>query len=181
MDFRIKEICKEKGLTMAWLSNKTGIAYNALYSIPNGNPTIGTLQKIADALGVSFIELFQTNCPKCGQGISLDKEAAKTPVNALNSVSLLEYVLQYVENKKQNGLSYDKYAALYTHLKQYGGNVRLNQVNKEYIDGFVEYLKTATVKTTKKLLSEESIKAYKTNLMTVLNSTISILGIEKGV
>ena len=179
MDFRIKEICKEKGLTMAWLSNKTGIAYNALYSIPNGNPTIGTLQKIADALNVPFIALFDVNCPKCGVGIADSKEAVKTPENAC--ITLLEYVWQYVENKKQNGLSYDKYAALYTHLKQYGGDVRLNQVNKEYIDGFVEYLKTATVKTTKKLLSEESIKAYKTNLMTVLNSTISILGIAKGV
>lgn len=72
MDFRIKELCKEKGLLFKELAQQLGITDVGLRQSLQGNPTIGTLEKIAVALGVSVPELFApqpTNtitCPKCG-------------------------------------------------------------------------------------------------------------------
>ena len=59
MNLRVKEICKQKGLLMEELANKLGIARVNLTKAINGNPTIETLEKIASALGVSVIELFE--------------------------------------------------------------------------------------------------------------------------
>ncbi|WP_353122681.1 helix-turn-helix domain-containing protein [Dysgonomonas capnocytophagoides] len=60
MNFRIKEILKEKGLTMEQLSERLGITRITLTRNINGNPTIDTLQKIAKELNVDFLELFAT-------------------------------------------------------------------------------------------------------------------------
>jgi len=59
MNLRVKEICKQKGLLMEELANKLGITRITLTRNINGNPTIETLEKIADVLGVSIIELFE--------------------------------------------------------------------------------------------------------------------------
>lgn len=56
---RIKEIAKEKGVTLEVLSNRIGVNRVTLSRTINGNPTVDTLQKIADALGVSIRELFE--------------------------------------------------------------------------------------------------------------------------
>lgn len=54
----IKEIIKQKGLTIQELAIKMGLSRIGLSKQINGNPTIETLQKIADALDVSVAELF---------------------------------------------------------------------------------------------------------------------------
>ena len=54
MDFRIKELCKEKGLLFKELAQQLGITDVGLRQSLQGNPTIGTLEKIAVALGVTF-------------------------------------------------------------------------------------------------------------------------------
>ncbi|MFI3306112.1 MAG: helix-turn-helix transcriptional regulator [Rikenellaceae bacterium] len=59
MEIRIKEVCKEKGVTQKQLSELSGIAEVSLSKSINGNPTIGTLEKIATALGVEVVELFE--------------------------------------------------------------------------------------------------------------------------
>ena len=51
MEFRIKEICKEKGILIKDLAQMLGITDVGLRQSINGNPTIGTLEKIATALG----------------------------------------------------------------------------------------------------------------------------------
>lgn len=72
MDLRIKELLKEKGLMHKELAEKLGVTDIALRASLKGNPTIGTLEKIAVALGVTVPELFApqpTNtitCPHCG-------------------------------------------------------------------------------------------------------------------
>lgn len=55
---RIKEILKEKNVTQEELGNRIGVTRSSLIKTINGNPTIETLQKIADALEVSVPELF---------------------------------------------------------------------------------------------------------------------------
>ncbi|WP_418409335.1 helix-turn-helix domain-containing protein [Alistipes sp.] len=56
--FRIKEICRDKGITQKELAEKIGITAVGLAKAIAGNTTIGTLEKVADALGVDIVELF---------------------------------------------------------------------------------------------------------------------------
>ncbi|MEG0815736.1 MAG: helix-turn-helix transcriptional regulator [Mucinivorans sp.] len=58
MNLRVKEICKEKGLTMEQVAQSIGIARVNLTKAINGNPTLSTLENIANALGVDITELF---------------------------------------------------------------------------------------------------------------------------
>ena len=80
MNLRVKEICKEKGLSMQELSDRLGIVRDTLTRNINGNPTIETLEKIAIALNVPITELFDhpatdiINCPYCGGKIKVSKE-----------------------------------------------------------------------------------------------------------
>lgn len=83
MDLRIKEIIKEKGISLVTMHEMTGIEKGNLSNIVNNkkNPTVETLEKIADALGVPVFELFVDKktlaefiCPNCGSKLKLIKE-----------------------------------------------------------------------------------------------------------
>lgn len=71
---RIKELLKEKNMMQKELATAMGVSDVALRQSLKGNPTIGTLQKIADVLGVELWELFTAStskgsnftCPNCG-------------------------------------------------------------------------------------------------------------------
>jgi transcriptional regulator with XRE-family HTH domain len=82
MKLRIKDVIKEKGLTIQSLANQMGINRVNLSSSINGNPTIETLNKIALALQVPISDLFEqptdntVNCPYCGNKIKLTKDGA---------------------------------------------------------------------------------------------------------
>lgn len=56
---RVQEICKERGITMQELAQKMGQSFQALYASCAGNPTIGKVKKIAQALGVDYLELLE--------------------------------------------------------------------------------------------------------------------------
>lgn len=79
MDLRIKEVIKEKGMTITELADKMGINRVNLSSMVNGNPTVETLNKIADAIGCPVTELFERpkknslsiTCPHCGKEIEI--------------------------------------------------------------------------------------------------------------
>lgn len=79
MELRIKEICKEKGILQKELAEKIGVTDIALRASLKGNPTIGTLEKVANALNVPVTELFmqpksdstQITCPHCGKNINI--------------------------------------------------------------------------------------------------------------
>lgn len=58
MNLRIKEVIKEKGMTITELADKMGINRVNLSNMVNGNPTVETLNKIATALNVPITELF---------------------------------------------------------------------------------------------------------------------------
>ena len=76
---RVKEICKSKGITMQELAEKMNVTNQALYAAVSGNPTIGKLQEIANALGVEVVDLFGApkegiiSCPHCGKKIKREK------------------------------------------------------------------------------------------------------------
>lgn len=79
MDLRIKEVIKEKGMTITELADKMGINRVNLSNMVNGNPTVETLNKIALALNVPVTKLFEQpkkdslslTCPHCGKDINL--------------------------------------------------------------------------------------------------------------
>lgn len=60
MKYRIKELCKEKGITMESLAAGIGTSQASISRIisGNGNPTIDSLERIANYLGVGVAELF---------------------------------------------------------------------------------------------------------------------------
>ena len=83
----IKEVCKEKGITVSQLAEKMVIKQESLSRAINGNPTLETLGKIAAALNVPMWQLFaspnevypQSNtagitCPHCGKNITIKAE-----------------------------------------------------------------------------------------------------------
>ena len=80
MDLRIKEVIKEKGMTITELADKMGINRVNLSNMVNGNPTVETLNKIAGALEVPVTELFEQpksgtaslTCPHCGKNIKAE-------------------------------------------------------------------------------------------------------------
>ncbi len=74
MIFRIKEIAKQKGVTIKSIAEKVGITQPNMSNIVNEKttPSVPTLQSIADALEVHISELFVNNdkqtsitCPNC--------------------------------------------------------------------------------------------------------------------
>lgn len=77
MSLRIKEVLKGKKMQVSELADILGINRVSLSQQLNGNPTIETLQKIADALEVHISELFERpdanvfNCPKCGTKLEI--------------------------------------------------------------------------------------------------------------
>lgn len=61
MNFRILELCKEQGINQTELAEKIGLSRVGLSKAINGNPTVETLSKIANALKVDITDLFTSN------------------------------------------------------------------------------------------------------------------------
>lgn len=59
MGLRIKEVIKEKGMTVQTLADKMGINRVGLSNHINGNPSVAVLEKIAASLEVPIQELFE--------------------------------------------------------------------------------------------------------------------------
>lgn len=61
MEFRLKEILKEKGLTISGFANMVGITQANMSNIVNlkSSPTLDTLNRISEALNIPVTELFR--------------------------------------------------------------------------------------------------------------------------
>ena len=73
MKLRIKEICKDKGVSISELAARINIHQESLSRVIAKNSTsTANLEKIASALNVPIAELFEKpndnvfQCPKCG-------------------------------------------------------------------------------------------------------------------
>ena len=100
METRLKEILAEKGVTSVSLANSLGVSKQTISNLINGRtmPSIDTLQKAADVLGVPLWQFFENPkkvaektpseakltedkpveiefvCPECGEHIALNLE-----------------------------------------------------------------------------------------------------------
>ena len=61
MTLRILELCRKAGITQPELAERIGLSRVGLSKAINGNPTVGTLEKIANALDVELWELFTSS------------------------------------------------------------------------------------------------------------------------
>ena len=94
MNKLIKDLIKEKGFTQQTLADKIGYKSSSLNQVLNGNPSVSSLQKIADALEVPMWRLFATEdevkreikpdpaqgafrCPKCGAKMRIQIEISE--------------------------------------------------------------------------------------------------------
>ncbi len=77
MKYRVKELAKQAGLTLEELAAALGYSRQNLTKTLSNNPTVGTLEKIASALGVDVTELFASEkdakivCPYCNKPITI--------------------------------------------------------------------------------------------------------------
>ena len=74
---RIKELCKERGITQKELAHRIGIRPSSLsQSISRNRLSADSLERIADALNVDVGELYEHGttliCPHCGRLIRLE-------------------------------------------------------------------------------------------------------------
>lgn len=81
MKSRIKELLKERGMTMSDLASIIGTTQTSISRMlgENGNPTYETLMRISEALHVNISDLFlneknSITCPKCGARFVLDEK-----------------------------------------------------------------------------------------------------------
>jgi len=79
---KIKELCKEKGISMGELAKMIGVTPSALSQNISGNPNLDRLMEIANALNVPITDLFERpkqniiTCPKCGTALEIrEKES----------------------------------------------------------------------------------------------------------
>lgn len=94
MKLSVKEVCKEKGFTIQDLADKMEMKRESLSRAINGNPTLETLEKIANALGVDITELF---VPSSSGGIIGVIRIRDTNYN-INSVPDLSRLLDRIES-----------------------------------------------------------------------------------
>ena len=83
-DIRLKEIMEEKGMKSVELAAKLGVTKQTVSNLINGKvmPSIDTISKAADALGVPMWQMFANpkemagiqSCPYCGKPIKVKFE-----------------------------------------------------------------------------------------------------------
>jgi transcriptional regulator with XRE-family HTH domain len=77
---RLKELREGRGISMRGLATKSGLSANALSMIERGrtSPSVSTLYKLADALGIPITEFFAPQAQK--QNVLLIKADARTRI-----------------------------------------------------------------------------------------------------
>lgn len=98
MELRVKDVLKEKKVTVVSLAGMIGITQPNMSNIVNGKstPSLETLEKIANALGVDITELF---APSSTGGIIGVIRIGGTSYN-INSVSDLSNLLDKIEKEE---------------------------------------------------------------------------------
>ena len=85
MELRIKELAKQRGMTIGDIAKERGISRVNLSNSINGNPTLGRLKEVAAILQVEVSELFKKTETKqiCG---FLEYNGAVTKIESLEAL-----------------------------------------------------------------------------------------------
>lgn len=87
---RVKDICKQKGITLKQLAERMDVAPEVVTRMlsENGNPTLSSLENIAKALGVEVYELFDNlNTDKVRGYLEVGKETYR--INNFNDLQTI--------------------------------------------------------------------------------------------
>ncbi len=79
----IKEVIKDKGYSVTSFAEKIGMTQVSLSRIINGNPTVETLEKIANALDVDVRDLFNPTKEAETETLYVNREGQFVPVGVL--------------------------------------------------------------------------------------------------
>lgn len=93
MALRVKEIAKQKGITLTQIAEKLGISNVNLSASLNGNPTLNRLQEVADILEVEVPELFVRQKPTVYGYLEVDGKPYK-----VDSIEVLQNLLNEINN-----------------------------------------------------------------------------------
>ena len=120
------------------------------------------------------------NAIKAQKTVELQNNRHGFSLGAMRSkVNLIEYVERLAEQKREKAGGdkrsyYQTYMALAYHLKKYSGDkITFRQLDKNYCQGFVEYLATAVNTLNGKSLSSNTQWGYMKRLESVINNAIS--------
>ena len=141
---RIKSLRQEKGLTLAKISERCGVAEATLSRIENGRMTgkIDSHRKICDALGISLADLYQDFASKA-QKMGVESETEKKDVFVhdektssviLTSQALSKKMMPLLIRLSPQGKTAKEEASDYTEKFLYclEGNVRVTVGGKSY-------------------------------------------------
>ena len=93
---RVKEIVKQKGLTLAKVAEMLDVHPVNLSTTLNGNPTLSTLSRIAEVLQVEVTDLIETeNKPDVSGFVKVNEEVLE-----ITSVADLEKALNKAKELK---------------------------------------------------------------------------------
>ena len=101
-DIRIKEICKEKGITLEDLAKRLGILRTSLSQALSRNSfSTDKLSDIANALNVPMWQLFASPEEVVGNGSFVAFVKAGIKTYQANSLSELEKIVQEIKENKE--------------------------------------------------------------------------------
>lgn len=111
MELRIKALLKEQGLRMADLADRMGMNQSNLVRSLSKNPTLSTLQDIANALHVPLHELFTSTLPSRPKGVVITGGRTFALVEMQSVVQIPSYC-NYAELRKDVSDFIDKCIAV---------------------------------------------------------------------
>ena len=88
---RIKEVCKQKGMSLSEVAERSGIARETLSRQVSGNPTVNTLIAVAKALNVQVHELFTD------ESLITGVVRVGNQVHLINSLQDLEKLIEEIQ------------------------------------------------------------------------------------
>ena len=94
MYLRIKELCKQKGITLSDVAKKAGIARETLSRQVSGNPTLKTLSEVSRVLDVPIYELF-TDIDRIIGSVRIGNKTY-----LINSIQDLESLVEMLKSNK---------------------------------------------------------------------------------
>ena len=89
---RIKEVAKAKGITFEEIAKQLNVNRVSISRMINGNPTIESLQKVANILQVDVKDFFQDNENKVSGYIE-----HKGIIHKVNSINDLKTIIKDIE------------------------------------------------------------------------------------
>lgn len=91
---RIREISKDRGLTLKEVARKAGIGENSIYKWKTASPSTKSLEKVAKALGVTVEDLMSDSDDKQTPEYRAIQRKAKelSPVNQKKLLDMIETI-----------------------------------------------------------------------------------------